>query len=575
MDFRQQYAAIDARDTRFDGQFITAVSSTGIYCRPSCPARTPKPANVTFYRTSAAAHDAGYRACKRCLPDAVPGDPAWNLRGDTAARAMRLIIDGEVDRTGVGGLSMRLGYSTRQLGRILRQELGAGPLALARAQRAQTARTLLTASSLRFADVAFASGFGSIRQFNETLQQVFGLTPGQLREASGRGHSGSGRIDRAADVDPTGGPLRISLLLPTRLPYDNGIFGVLAAGSVEGIELGTASTYERTLRLPGGPAWFRTESARTGSNGRAALPVTVSVSGLGDLPPLLSRIRRLFDLDADPVAIDTALSRVPVLRGLVAARPGLRLPGAVDADETLLRAVVGQYIGHPGGAAAYARLAASGPEVQLPGSTLTRIFPSAQDIAAAPDALLPASRRCRQTLRAVAQQLASGALAIDVGADADELRAQLLDVDGVSPWTAEYVIMRVLGHPDIELPDDPAVRAGWSTVVGAAGGPACDARNGTRGGPGRADAGDAGSRTGSSGASSVDAESAGSCSSGASSPRAGWGLDRAMAAVRPWRSYAGEHLRRAAALAGPMNALSAGAEVAGNAAYFDPVTDRK
>ena len=167
MDFWQRYRAIDARDTRFDGQFFTAVRSTGIYCRPSCPARTPKASNVTFYETSAAAHDAGYRACKRCLPEAVPGTPAWNIRQDVAGRAMRLINDGVINRDGVEGLAARLGYSSRQLNRILTHELGAGPLSLARAGRAQTARTLLVSTGMKLADIAFAAGFSSVRQFNE------------------------------------------------------------------------------------------------------------------------------------------------------------------------------------------------------------------------------------------------------------------------------------------------------------------------------------------------------------------------------------------------------------------------
>ncbi len=181
MSFDERYRAIDSRDVRFDGQFVTAVRSTGIYCRPSCPARTPKPSNVTFYPTSAAAHEAGYRACKRCLPEAAPGSPQWNLRGDTAGRAMRLIADGVVEREGVPGLARRLGYSPRHLTRLLTTELGAGPLALSRAHRAQTARMLLVGTDLPAADVAFSSGFASVRQFNDTIREVFGMPPLELR----------------------------------------------------------------------------------------------------------------------------------------------------------------------------------------------------------------------------------------------------------------------------------------------------------------------------------------------------------------------------------------------------------
>ncbi|WP_434992598.1 DNA-3-methyladenine glycosylase 2 family protein [Arthrobacter sp. Ld5] len=494
MDFWQQYRAIDARDARFDGQFVTAVSSTGIYCRPSCPARTPKPANVTFYRTSAAAHDAGYRACRRCLPEAVPGDPEWNLRTDAAARAMRLIADGEVDRSGVPGLAARLGYSPRQLNRILRDELGAGALALARAHRAQTARTLLTATTLRFADVAFAAGFGSIRQFNDTIQQVFDLTPGQLREAAPRRRGTTG----PPGADP-GGPLRLSLSLPARLPYDNGIFRFLAARAVPGPEIATATSYERLLRLPAGPAWFRAEAVRPQGNGRAALPVTVSLTGLADLPPLLSRIRRLFDLDADPVAVDAALSRDARFAALVAESPGLRLPGSLDPHETLIRAIAGQQVTVASATTALGRLAAAGPAVRMPGTGLDRYFPSAEDLAAAPGRLLRGPRRRDAALRATAGKLAAGTLALGVGSAPAELREDLLRLDGVGPWTADYVAMRVLGQPDIQPAGDAAVRNGWarSTQRSALGSPTT--------------------------------------------------LEAAMTGVRPWRSYATLHLWRAAA----------------------------
>ncbi|MPY11896.1 AlkA N-terminal domain-containing protein [Arthrobacter bussei] len=496
MDFWQQYRAIDARDARFDGQFVTAVSSTGIYCRPSCPARTPKPVNVTFYRTSAAAHDAGYRACKRCLPEAVPGDPGWNLRNDAAARAMRLITDGEVDRTGVSGLAAHLGYSTRHLNRILTAELGAGALALARAHRAQTARTLLTGSALRLADVAFASGFGSIRQFNDTVQQVFDLTPRQLRDAArglpveGPGPHGPGR-----------GPVRLSLALPVRPPYDDGIFRFLAARAVAGVELGTDSTYERLLRLPAGPAWFRAARVEHRTDGRAVLPVTVSVTGLGDLPALLARIRRLFDLDADPVAIDTALTGSRAFAPLAAAAPGLRLPGSLAPHETLVRAIAGQQVTVAAATTALGRLAEAGQPVQVPGTTLTRYFPSAQALADRPDPLLRGPRRRNDALRAAGVKLATGALSFGVGSDPADLRRDLLTLDGVGPWTADYVGMRVLGDPDVHLLGDAAVRTGWSRVLAS------------------------------------NATSAGSDTS----------LEEAMLGIRPWRSYATLHLWRVAA----------------------------
>ncbi|HEV7166689.1 MAG TPA: Ada metal-binding domain-containing protein, partial [Micrococcaceae bacterium] len=270
MDFRQRYRIIESRDLRFDGQFFTAVRSTGIYCRPSCPARTPKAENVVFFETSAAAHEAGFRACKRCLPEAVAGSPEWNLRSDVAGRAMRLIADGAVDRDGVAGLAAALGYSERQLNRILTSELGAGPLALARAARAQTARALLTETTLKFADVAFAAGFNSVRQFNDTVAEVFGLTPTELR-ARVRARTSAGSTTAGAEAPATGAttatpaqggaaaglpPATLRLSLPYREPFDPGIFDFLAARAVSGVEDADGTHYARVLALPHGHGAF-------------------------------------------------------------------------------------------------------------------------------------------------------------------------------------------------------------------------------------------------------------------------------------------------------------------------------
>ena len=325
--FEERYRAVASRDARFDGRFITGVHSTGIYCRPSCPAATPRPANVRFYPTAAAAHEAGLRACKRCLPDAVPGSPEWNLRDDTAARAMRLIGDGVVDREGVEGLAARLGYGARQLGRILRVELGAPPLALARAQRAQTARLLLTGTELPVSEVAFAAGFASIRQFNATIQEVYERSPSALR-ASARGvRTEAGRHSGATTLE---------LRLAVRAPFDPGVLAVLGAEAVPGLEAAEPGRYSRSLVLPGGPAVVRLEADGD------AIRCTATLVSVADVGPLVARVRRLLDLDADASAIDEALAADPVLAPRVAARPGIRLPGSVDPAETLLRALIAQ-----------------------------------------------------------------------------------------------------------------------------------------------------------------------------------------------------------------------------------------
>lgn len=440
--FDERYRAISARDTRFDGQFVTAVRTTGIYCRPSCPARTPRPGNVTFFATSAAAHEAGYRACKRCLPEAAPGSPEWNVRGDAVARAMRLISDGVVEREGVPGLSRRLGYSPRHLTRLLRAELGAGPLALARAQRANTARLLLVGTDLLATDVAFSAGFSSVRQFNDTVREVYGLTPTQLR-ATRRG--------RAA-------PAGLTLTLPVRAPFDHaGLFTWMATRALHGMEVGDATSFERTLRLPSGTGWFRLEAGD-------GLRLHAELEHLDDLATLVARVRRLFDLDADPLAVDAALGSHPELAPLVAATPGIRLPGVADPHELLVRAMVGQQISVAAARTHLTRLvSALGEEVTV-GGTTRRLFPTMTAVAEHGAEVLtgPAARILAVTEAAAA--LASGELVLGPADDPDEQRTLLLARRGIGPWTADYVRMRVLGHPDVILPGDLALRAGAARV---------------------------------------------------------------------------------------------------------------
>ncbi len=452
MDFWQRYRAIDARDTRFDGQFYTAVRTTGIYCRPSCPARTPKAGNVTFYETSAAAHDAGYRACKRCLPEAVPGTPAWNLRSDIAGRAMRLIGDGVINRDGVEGLASRLGYSSRQLNRILTHELGAGPLSLARASRAQTARTLLVSTDMPMADVAFAAGFSSVRQFNETIGEVFAMTPSALRATARH---------RRAPAATTA----LTLTLPYREPFDPGVFDFLAVRAVPGIEEGSSRSYARTLRLAHGDARFRVDYDAD-ADGRPIV-LTVGAVDLRDLASLLSRVRRLLDLDADPLAIDAALAADPRLAARVATTPGIRMPGAVDPQELLIRAMIGQQITVAAARTALTQLAACGSDSLVPADGLQRLFPNAAQIAESGYRLLRGPQRRIDSVRGAAAAMAAGDLDFGYGDDLPGLEAKLLPLAGVGPWTAGYVGMRVLGAPDVFLANDAAVRNGIRSLQAA------------------------------------------------------------------------------------------------------------
>lgn len=479
--FAERYRAMQARDARFDGQFITGVHSTGIYCRPSCPAVAPKASNVSFYLTAAAAHEAGLRACKRCLPDAVPGSPEWDLRDDLAARAMRLIADGVVEREGVPGLAARLGYTPRHLTRVLTAELGAGPLALSRAHRAQTARTLLTATSLPAADVAFASGFGSIRQFNDTIRAVYERSPLELRAAarvrdrerrpvrrpgpssSPSGPSSSNQSGEAASTDstPAGAAAGIvHLRLPARPPFDAaGVFAWLEARALDGVEQAAEDRYQRTLRLPGGPAIVA--FAANHDDAAPAIEVDARLSTLADLPPLVARVRRLFDLDADAVAIDAALGADPALAGSVTATPGIRVPGCLDAHELVFRALVGQQVSVKAARTALGRLALELGERMARGDDGPSVlFPTAGVIARHGDTVLRGPAARVRTILDVAQRLDSGELVVAAERERHELQADLLEIPGIGPWTAGYVAMRVTRAPDVLLTGDLALRSG-------------------------------------------------------------------------------------------------------------------
>jgi len=488
--FAERYRAMSARDARFDGQFITGVHSTGIYCRPSCPAVTPKPGNVSFYLTAAAAHEAGLRACKRCLPDAVPGSPEWNVRDDLAARAMRLIADGTVEREGVPGLARRLGYTPRHLGRVLMAELGAGPLALARAHRAQTARLLLTGTDLPITDVAFAAGFSSVRQFNETISEVYRLTPGALRTAARRSPTAAPR---------EAGATTLSLRLPARAPFDGAsVLAFLGARSIEGVEAAWSTEdgpgYARALRLPHGPAVVRL--SLTGTPAAPAVQCDAALADVADLAPLVARVRRLLDLDADAEAIDAALGADPALAPLVASAPGIRLPGAVDPEEIVFRALLGQQVSVAAARTALTRLteALGEPiELALPGSAagperFTRLFPTAETIAEHGRDVLRGPARRIDAIVGAARAFADGSLRIDVGESRDDLEHRLLALPGVGPWTAGYIALRVLGSPDILLTGDLALRQG-AARLGLPSDAKALAEHGTRWAPWRSYAG--------------------------------------------------------------------------------------
>jgi AraC family transcriptional regulator, regulatory protein of adaptative response / DNA-3-methyladenine glycosylase II len=433
--------AVQAKDARFDGWFFTAVRTTGIYCRPSCPVVPPKPENMTFYASAAAAQQAGYRACKRCRPDASPGSPEWDTRADVVARAMRLIADGVIDAGGVPELASRLGYSVRQVERLLFAELGAGPLALARAQRAQTARLLIETSSLPMGEIAFAAGFASIRTFNDTVREVFALSPSQLRDRASRGN-----LAKAAGT--------ISLRLPFRAPLEPGnLFGHLAATAVPGVEEWRAGAYRRTLRLPHGHgiAELRPQPDHVGCR--------LTLGDLRDLASAISRCRRLLDLDADPVAVDELLAADEALAPVIAKAPGRRVPRTVDGAEFALRAVLGQQISTAAARRHAGRLAATyGEHVEDRRGGLSRLFPEPGVLAVAGTAALAMPRARQVSFIGLATALAAGRVDLSVGGDWQEARLRLAVLPGLGPWTVETIAMRALGDPDAFPAADLGVR---------------------------------------------------------------------------------------------------------------------
>jgi len=438
-DIERCVRAVKSKDARFDGWFFTGVVTTGIYCRPSCPAVPPKPENMRFHPSAAAAQQAGFRACKRCRPDASPGSPQWNERADLVARAMRLIADGVVDRDGVPGLARKLGYSVRQVERQLRAELGAGPLALARAQRAQTARLLIETSTVPMADIAFAAGFASVRAFNDTIREVFARSPSELRTRA---------THRTEPV--TAGSL--SLRLPFRRPLcpDN-LFGHLIATAVPGVEEWRGGAYRRTLRLAHGHGVV---SLRPGPK---HIDCTLALTDLRDLSAAITRCRWLLDLDADPEAVDEQLGADPVLAPLVAKDPGRRVPRTVDAAEFAVRAVLGQQVSTAAARTHAGRLVtAYGEPVADPaGGGLTHLFP--EPAAIDPRALaMPRSRK--DTLAGLLAALDSGELDLGPGADWTAAREKLAGLPGFGPWTVEVVAMRGLGDPDAFTPTDLGIR---------------------------------------------------------------------------------------------------------------------
>jgi AraC family transcriptional regulator of adaptative response / DNA-3-methyladenine glycosylase II len=432
LDHDACYRALTLRDARFDGRFFTAVKTTGIYCRCVCPARTPRSANVTFFPTAAAAQEAGFRPCLRCRPESAPELGAWRGTSNTVSRALALIEHGALDAANVDALADRLGVGERQLRRLFREHLGASPLAVAQTRRVLLAKQLIHETRLPMSEVAFASGFGSVRRFNEAFSSLFGRPPGALR--------------RARHEDVSAGPRgELVLLLRYQPPYDwPAMLEFLRRRAIPGLELVTADRYARAVQLDGHQGTVSVEA--TAGN---ALRASVRFPKLSALPTIIARLRRVFDLAADPVAIGAHLARDPALASLVEERPGLRVPGAWDGLELAIRAVLGQQITVAAAVRLAGRLvAAHGARLSTPHGALTHVFPRAEILAAADLTSLGLPRRRAAALSAVAAAAVTDPHVFDATCGLDEAVRRLRAIRGVGEWTAQYIALRQLREPD-------------------------------------------------------------------------------------------------------------------------------
>ena len=432
LDHDACYRAIELRDARFDGHFFTAVKTTGTDCRPVCPARTPRSENVTFYSTAAAAQAAGFHPCLRCRPETASDTGAWRGTSNTVSRALALIELGALDEGSVDALAGRLGLGERQLRRLCRQHLGASPVAVAQTRRVLLAKQLIHETSLPMTEIAFAAGFGSIRRFNETFLALFGRAPRALRRGSGPEISNN----------PGG---EISLLLRYQPPYDwPGMVAFLRLRAIPGVERVAESCYSRTIQLEGLQGIVSVRPAEDN-----ALRARIRFPKLSALPVIIARLRRVFDLAADPLPISAHLAKDPALAPLVATRPGLRVPGAWDGFELAIRAVLGQQITVPAAVRLAGRLVAEhGEPLAEPDRDLTHVFPRPAVLALADLTTLGMPRSRAATLSAVASAVVTDPDFFCVSRGLGEAIRRLQSVRGIGEWTAQYIALRQLREPD-------------------------------------------------------------------------------------------------------------------------------
>jgi AraC family transcriptional regulator, regulatory protein of adaptative response / DNA-3-methyladenine glycosylase II len=434
LDVDACYRAFSTRDARFDGRLFGGVRTTRVYCRPICPARMPKRENMTFYATAAAAQEAGFRPCLRCRPETAPEFAAWRGTSNTVSRALALIDAGALDEAGIDRLAERLGVGERQLRRLFRHHLGASPVSVAQTRRVLLAKQLIHGTRLSMAEVALASGFGSIRRFNEIFQGLFGRPPGALRRVT------------VAD-ESSGAKGEVTILLGYRPPYDwPAMASFLKARAIPGVEVVSSDRYARTIEIEGVHGVVAVEPA-SGN----ALRIAIRFSRLSALPTIIARVRRVFDVAADPQAICTQLAKDPVLAPLVAARPGLRVPGAWDGFELAVRAVLGQQITVAAAVRLAGRLVARYGlplVVGLETEGLTHVFPRPEQLASADLTALRMPRMRAATLASLAAAVVADPTVLGAGRSLTECVAQLRALPGIGEWTAQYIAMRELREPD-------------------------------------------------------------------------------------------------------------------------------
>lgn len=446
--------ARQARDPRFDGRFFIGVVTTGIYCRPVCPVRPPKAENVRFYPSAAAASQAGFRPCLRCRPEAAPGTPAWQGTSATVSRGLRLIEAGALDEGSVEELAGRLGIGARQLGRLFDRHLGASPLAVAQTRRLHFAKQLIDETNLSMAQVAMTAGYGSVRRFNAAVRGCYDRTPGELRRAS----NGERRA-QVRDTRPSTDAMRWSLRLSFRRPFAwEALLGYLEMRATPGVESVDGGAYRRTFSIDGSDGSLEVRMNDAGD----ALVLAVRFPDATALLKVAARVRRIFDLDADPGEIAAHLGRDAVLAPKLRALPGLRVPGAWDGFELTVRAILGQQVSVRGATTLAGRLATRFGRPLDDGSEGLLVFPTAEALAEAPieEIGLPGARA--EAIRGVARATREGELCFEPGVDPVELTRRLTAVRGIGEWTACYVAMRALGEPDAFPAGDLVLRKAFA-----------------------------------------------------------------------------------------------------------------